>query len=245
VPAKNTLTAADAGHVEAGFRLKLAEFDDGRTADGLPKDVQSPPEAQPGLLNPEAEEASVAATEVVAHVAIALSEPDAGNPQMYAGEGGGGVGGGIDKSVLTIGEPRRIRDKAHRKFVSSQACLICGRQPSDPHHLRSAQPRALSRKVSDEFTVPLCRIHHREIHRGADEAAWWNRFGVDPYFVAATLWAQTRPVRSIAELPSHNPSTAPPAATLDPASASRLPDPRRPNGPRNRKTKPIIAAGAQ
>jgi hypothetical protein len=105
---------------------------------------------------------------------------------------GSSVDGGIDKSVLAISEPRRIRDKEHRKFVSSQACLVCGRQPSDSHHLRFAQPRALSRKVSDEFTVPLCRIHHREVHRRGNEAAWWNGFGIDPNLVAAALWAQTR-----------------------------------------------------
>jgi len=51
-------------------------------------------------------------------------------------------------------------------------CLICGRQPSDPHHLRFAQPRALGRKVSDEFIVPLCRAHHREVHRCSDEVGW-------------------------------------------------------------------------
>ena len=49
--------------------------------------------------------------------------------------------------------------------TSQQPCLICGRKPSDPHHLRFAQPRALGRKASDEFTVPLCRIHHRLAHR--------------------------------------------------------------------------------
>jgi hypothetical protein len=49
---------------------------------------------------------------------------------------------------------REMRDKAHLRFVASQSCLICGRQPSDPHHLRFAQPRALGLKVSDEFTVP-------------------------------------------------------------------------------------------
>jgi hypothetical protein len=57
----------------------------------------------------------------------------------------------IDKSALAIAVPKRLRDKAHLKFVSSQPCLICGRQPSDPHHLRFAQPRALGLKVSDEF----------------------------------------------------------------------------------------------
>ena len=153
---------------------------------------------------------------------------------------GSGVGSGIDKSVLAIGEPRRIRDKGHRKFVSSQACLVCGRQPSDPHHLRSAQPRALSRKVSDEFTVPLCRIHHREVHRGGDEAAWWSRFGVDPYLIAAALWAQSRLGQSVAELPNHPALAARPAGAPDPASVAHPP-----NGTRNRKTKPISAAGAQ
>src|SRR5712691_4890997 len=53
----------------------------------------------------------------------------------------------------------RLSDKDHRKFVSRQPCVVCGRTPVDPHHLRFAQPRALSRKVSDEFLVPVCRLH--------------------------------------------------------------------------------------
>jgi Rad52/22 family double-strand break repair protein len=80
----------------------------------------------------------------------------------------------IDKSQLAIGEPKRLRDKAHLKFVASQPCLVCGRTPSDPHHLRFAQPRAIGLKVSDEFTVPLCRGHHRELHRAGNESAWWE-----------------------------------------------------------------------
>src|SRR2546430_10779583 len=76
---------------------------------------------------------------------------------------------GIDKSVLTLPEARRYRDKAHIKFVASRSCLVCGRKPCDPHHLRFAQVRALGRKVSDEFTVPLCRLYHRELHRSRDE----------------------------------------------------------------------------
>ena len=76
----------------------------------------------------------------------------------------------IDKSQLALPEPRRFRDKTHCKFVSTQPCLICGRQPADAHHLRFAQHPALGRKVSDEFIVPLCRGHHREVHRSGDEA---------------------------------------------------------------------------
>jgi ERF superfamily len=87
----------------------------------------------------------------------------------------------------------RLRDKEHRKFVSSQPCLVCGRSPADPHHLRFAQPRALGRKVSDEFTVPVCRVHHRELHRHGDEAAWWQTIKIDPLPIARRLWLQARP----------------------------------------------------
>src|SRR5262249_48142743 len=86
----------------------------------------------------------------------------------------------VDKSTLTIAEPRRYRNKEHLRFVAQQGCLVCGRKPSDPHHLRFMQPRALGRKVSDEFAVPLCRIHHRAAHRAGDERAWWNQAGIDP-----------------------------------------------------------------
>ena len=85
----------------------------------------------------------------------------------------------IDKSQLAIAEPKRLRDKAHLKFVASQPCLVCGRQPSDPHHLRFAQPRAIGLKVSDEFTVPLCRGHHRQVHQAGNEVAWWEDLQVN------------------------------------------------------------------
>jgi ERF superfamily len=87
----------------------------------------------------------------------------------------------------------RLRDKDHRKFVSTQACLVCGRVPADAHHLRFAQPRALGRKVSDEFTVPVCRVHHRELHRHGDEAAWWQKIKIDPLPIARRLWQLARP----------------------------------------------------
>ncbi|HEX3337865.1 MAG TPA: Rad52/Rad22 family DNA repair protein, partial [Pseudolabrys sp.] len=97
----------------------------------------------------------------------------------------------IDKSLLTIAEPKRIRDKAHLKFVASQPCLVCGRQPSDPHHLRFAQPRAIGLKVSDEFTVPLCRGHHRQLHQAGNEEAWWNKHKINALEIAHGLWEQS------------------------------------------------------
>ena len=106
----------------------------------------------------------------------------------------GSASGAIDKSVLSFPEPRRLRDRDHVKFVATHACLICGRRPSDAHHLRFAQSRALGRKVSDEFTVPLCRGHHREVHRCDDEVAWWRTAGVDPTTTARALWLKTHPL---------------------------------------------------
>ena len=97
----------------------------------------------------------------------------------------------IDKSTLALPEPKRRRDKSHLRFVSSQPCLVCGRHPSDPHHLRFAQPRALGVKVSDEFTVPLCRGHHRELHQTGNEAAWWEGLKIDALRLARQLWEQT------------------------------------------------------
>jgi ERF superfamily protein len=100
----------------------------------------------------------------------------------------------VDKSVLALPEPRRVRDREHVRSVAKQPCLICGRRPSDAHHLRFAQTRALGRKVSDEFTVPLCRGHHRDVHRSGDEAIWWTGAGVDPTATARALWLQTHPM---------------------------------------------------
>jgi len=103
------------------------------------------------------------------------------------------VPGRIDKSALTISEPKRLRDKAHLKFVASQPCLVCGRQPCDPHHLRFAQPRAIGLKVSDEFTVPLCRGHHRQLHQVGNELAWWQGIKINALEAAKGLWEQTHP----------------------------------------------------
>ena len=97
----------------------------------------------------------------------------------------------IDKSVLTIGEPKRMRSKEHLRFVANQPCLICGRIPSHAHHVRYAQSRGLSLKVSDEFTVPLCAIHHNHIHTTGKEREWWRERNIDPLKAAADLWQQS------------------------------------------------------
>jgi hypothetical protein len=93
--------------------------------------------------------------------------------------------------VRVISRPIPERDRDHLRFVAAQPCLVCGRTPSDPHHIKFAEQRAMGRKVSDRFTVPICRLHHRELHRRGDERAWWQNQGIEPLSVAATLWAKT------------------------------------------------------
>jgi hypothetical protein len=109
-----------------------------------------------------------------------------------AGASSNAGNGHVDKSNLPISTPRRIRDKGHLRYVASQPCLICGRTPSHAHHLRFAQPKAFGRKVSDEWTVPLCSTHHRVLHGVGDERQWWAGKGIDPIAHAVHLWWHTR-----------------------------------------------------
>jgi hypothetical protein len=101
-------------------------------------------------------------------------------------------------------------------------------RPADAHHLQFAQSRALGRKVSDEFTVPLCRGHHREVHRYGDEAAWWKKSAIDPTVPARALWLQSHPL---------------PMASGNAESTATL-DQRIGRGP-NHKTKPIFEVDPQ
>jgi DNA recombination protein Rad52 len=101
------------------------------------------------------------------------------------------TGSRIDKSRLVFGvTEKRLRDKQHLRRVASLPCLICSRQPSHPHHLRFAQKRGLGQKVSDEFVVPLCALHHGELHRSQSEMDWWKRRNVDPLPISSELWAR-------------------------------------------------------
>jgi hypothetical protein len=144
--------------------------------------------------------------------------PQISEPQVNDTSNGidAGQAGGIDKSILTVAAPRRYRNREHLRYVAQQACLVCGRKPSDPHHLGFTQPRALGRKVSDEFAVPLCRGHHRAVHRSRDEHAWWRQAGIDPIKVARRLWKATR---GMGQRPSQRPALPRPhgvAASSDP-----------------------------
>jgi hypothetical protein len=161
--AKNRLAAADAKLVEDAFERRVSELAPSVTAETA------------GDAAPRASADIVGVNETLAKENGDLDQPNS-----------------IDKSVLVLATPRRYRNREHLRFVAQQPCLICGRKQSDPHHLRYLQPRALGRKASDEFAVPLCRSHHRAVHRAGDEQAWWKAAGIDPVKIARQLWRQTR-----------------------------------------------------
>jgi len=171
--AKNTLRVEDAQLVETGFQEKLAVVGEGGSdqveasepVEALPSESRVPPE-------PRAETRSVA-MERSQDVNTAAASP-------------------LRRGARIPAKTIRLRDKEHRKFVSMQPCLVCGRTPADPHHLRFAQPRAMSRKVSDEFIVPVCRLHHRELHTHGDENVFWKKINIDPLPIALKLWKNSR-----------------------------------------------------
>ena len=166
---KNALTAADADLVEAGFREKLATIKSASTwaeekPQSAPKEGSAPSVEEPYLPS--------------------LGDPTAPptTPPRAA----------TVRRRRVAAKTIRLRDKEHCKFVTTQPCVVCGRTPSEAHHIRFAQPRALGRKVSDEYTVPVCRLHHRDLHGYGDEASWWAGIGIDPLPIALELWWRSR-----------------------------------------------------
>jgi hypothetical protein len=178
LPAKNTLMPADADVIEQAFRAKLQSVErmeaDKAAAPPPSGDQRDQSDVQPGPNAPNL-------------------DPDTGLPlDNTVISDAPKLAPVEDQGATALMKSVRRRDKAHRDFVCSQPCLICGRRPSDAHHIRFGQPRALGRKVSDEFTVPLCRVHHRDLHRRSDEKAWWEAANIEPMAIAQRLWRETR-----------------------------------------------------
>ena len=187
--AKNTLTAEDASIVEAAFRGRMQVLQP-EAYPAKPASLEmSIPAAETA---PQPGSTSSATPSAAADAPVLVREPQ---KQMKT-QGSRIRVEGADN--LTLMKRRRSRDKDHLRFIAVQPCTVCGRQPCEAHHLRFSQPRALGRKVSDEFTVPLCRVHHRELHRQGDERLWWNKANIDPMPIALRFWQQTRGVLSAA-----------------------------------------------
>jgi hypothetical protein len=193
LPTKNTLGAEDASAIEKEFGDRMQALD-GETR--LPQPGEAPKtlslDHSGTALEPGPPMSAAAKVRAPGDTPALTSEVPRRRKGRRSACGGDPVAEGIDKSVLTFAEPRRYRNKDHLRFVARQACLVCGRMPSDPHHLRFMQPRGLGLRVSDEFVAPLCRTHHREVHRVGDEAAWWKRADINPIKAARKLWESTR-----------------------------------------------------
>ena len=138
------------------------------------------------------------ATEKGEHYADILCSLYARRFEEFNGKGDGRRGrrnagaGSVDTSVLSIAVHKRVRDRKHLRRVAAQPCLVCGRSPCQAHHVRYAQPRALGRKVSDEWVVPLCVTHHRDLHGVGDERRWRKNQRIDPIREAKMLWGESR-----------------------------------------------------
>jgi hypothetical protein len=202
--AKNRLSADDAKLVEHAFAAKMtlrgaspeAPTTDEPTSGQTNPTPPQPPSASTDAVKPPRPRGRPrkvkAATEQSAAPPVPSKPTIDDNPPATTHLQADAAPAKIQKWELTISEPRRHRDKGHLKFVASQPCLVCGRSPADAHHLRFTQPRGMGLKVSDEFTVPLCRTHHRDNHRFGDEQAWWSKQAIDPVGTARQLWVSTR-----------------------------------------------------
>ena len=177
--AKNKLATTDAKMVEERFQARLLQIDQEVTPNER-SPAPAAPAAPARIIDGSAADGMPGASAGAAVTPAAQKAIAKGRKRSPT------------SSVQALGKTVRLRDKNHRRFVWRQACLVCGRVPSDPHHLTFTQPRALGRRVSDEFTVPVCRAHHRELHRSGNEFAWWQRLNIDPVPVALRLWQQTR-----------------------------------------------------
>src|SRR5262249_23187355 len=174
---------ADAKIVEERFAARLCAIGDGQEPDGP---SNGPPSVGTSGSLTRADGPSHSVADQIVRDARGSTAGTSQNPSK------GTKRQSRSDAVRALGKTVRLRDKDPRKFVLRQPCLVCGRMPSDSHHLTFTQSRALGRRVSDEFTVPVCRVHHRELHRSGDEAAWWRRLNIDPLPVALRLWQHTR-----------------------------------------------------
>jgi ERF superfamily protein len=195
--AKNLLSADDAKSVEKAFAARVALQDAPAEEPAAPSNPKSPQHlpASTAVAKPTRQRLRTKGKTAIEPPPAVVSEPIRDlSPMMSPASQTKDDPAKIQKSGLWISEPRRHRDKAHLRYVASQPCLVCGRSPADAHHLRFAQPRAMGCKVSDEFTVPLCRAHHRDNHSCGDEVAWWERRSIDPLGMSRTLWLSTHKI---------------------------------------------------
>lgn len=90
-----------------------------------------------------------------------------------------------------------MKSEKHLAFIRSLPCLVCGDDTgSDACHIRYSDASigkvnpGISAKPGDEYTVPMCRTHHEQQHKGS-EKRFWEGIGLDPVSVALRLFKLT------------------------------------------------------
>jgi hypothetical protein len=68
-------------------------------------------------------------------------------------------------------KPTRNKDYLH--WVKEQPCVVCGHPVSDAHHLIGHGMGKMGGKGSDLTAIPLCRVHHDDLHNGGYKT--WER----------------------------------------------------------------------
>lgn len=101
----------------------------------------------------------------------------------------------FSRDLRSRGKHPRARSGQHLTFIRTLPCLICGsRRNTQAAHIRAANPiygkrhTGLGEKPSDRFCLPCCSDCHHEQHQG-NELAFWQAHGIDPFQVAAALFA--------------------------------------------------------
>lgn len=64
----------------------------------------------------------------------------------------------------------------------------CNGSPIHAHHLTTIKgERGMGQKTGDNYTLPLCSLHHNALHR-IGEKSFWRLWGIDAIEETKRLW---------------------------------------------------------
>jgi hypothetical protein len=83
--------------------------------------------------------------------------------------------------------PDKWRNEAYLEWLREQPCALCGHSPAEPAH---GPMNGAGSKGPDAEAVPLCRLHHAEMHQFGS----WPSFEERHFFIRAAVasahWAR-------------------------------------------------------
>ena len=80
-------------------------------------------------------------------------------------------------------QKKRWQSKQYLKYVASHPCLLCQHNETQAHHITITEKRGISQKVSDYYTLPLCYLHHDQLHN-TGERKFWKILDLNPVDLA-------------------------------------------------------------